>query len=586
MAQHYWDLTTIYPSFESEIYQNDLKKVEELIEDLNAFSFTDHFEKTCSEYLTKFNNLLTLFSPLMSMAHLTLSTNTSDEEAQLYKNKLQDLGTRLTAPSVKFQKWMAQFSIETIKNSGNPIINEHEFYLIETQKNASHLLSDAEEILLSKLQTVGSSAWSTLQGKLTSDLMIDFNLDGEVKPYSLSMIRNLAYHGDQDVRNRAYEAEISAYPRIEDSIAASLNAIKGEVNLISKLRGFESPLHQSAHNARLDMDSLNAMIEAMKEKLPVFHSYLKRKAQLLGHKEGLPFYDMFAPISSSNLEYTYDEAKTFVIENFASFSDELSNYAKTVFDNNWIDVEPRAGKRGGAFCSKIGGRKQSRIMLNFDGSFSDVTTLAHELGHGYHNSQVYNESMLNASYPMPVAETASIFCETIVTNAAISKASKEDAIFILEKSIEGSTQVIVDILSRFLFEKKVFENRENAPLSTAQINEAMILAQKEAYGDGLDPNALHPYMWVCKPHYYSAGFSYYNYPYAFGLLFGKGLYAQYKNGAPNFVSTYNTLLNNTTKMDAKSVAASMGIDITKKDFWIASLEMIEDEINQFLELTA
>jgi oligoendopeptidase F len=194
--------------------------------------------------------------------------------------------------------------------------------------------------------------------------------------------------------------------------------------------------------------------------------------------------------------------------------------------------------------------------------------------------------MLNAGYPMPVAETASIFCETIVTNAAIQKASKDDAIFILEKSIEGATQVIVDILSRFLFEKNVFESRLDGPLSVAQLKTFMMDAQKEAYGDGLDQAFLHPYMWVCKPHYYSSGFSFYNYPYAFGLLFGKGLYAQYKAGKPDFVGSYNTLLNNTTKMDAKAVAATMGIDITKKEFWLKSLEMIEDEINQFLTLTA
>lgn len=398
------------------------------------------------------------------------------------------------------------------------------------------------------------------------------------------MIRNLANHPVQEVRKRAYVAELASYERIEEGVAAALNAIKGEVNIISKLRGFESPLHQSASGSKLDMETLNAMIEAMKEKLPAFHKYLQRKAQLLGHQGGLPFYDLFAPISESSLTFTYEQAQAFILENFAAFSPELSNYAKTVFDNQWIDVEPKKGKRGGAFCAGVGGRKQSRIMLNFDGSFSEVSTLAHELGHGYHNSQVYSETLINSGYPMPVAETASIFCETIVTNAAIKTASADDAVFILEKSIEGATQVIVDILSRFLFEKSIFDERIEGPITVEQIKALMLKAQREAYGDGLDQN-LHPYMWACKPHYYSSGFSFYNYPYAFGLLFGKGLYAQYKAGKPNFVEDYNRLLNNTTKMNARDVAATMGLDIAKKDFWLASLTMVEDEINQFIQLT-
>lgn len=580
-----WNLSTIYPGFDSPEYQNDLNALTAKIENFKNLTLNDDFETSCANAITQFIDAYKLFSPLMGYAHLTLSTDTGHEVALRYLSKLQLLGTQFTEPSVKFQKWLGSFSVDVIKNAQSPIIKEHEFYLLEEHEDANRLLSDAEEVLLSKLRTVGSSAWSNLQGKLTSDLMIDFDLDGEVKPYSLSMIRNFAFHKDQDVRKRAFEAEIGAYDRISESVCASLNAIKGEVNILSKLRGYASPLEQSVLSSRLDMATLDAMIEAMKEKLPVFHKYLKRKASLLGHSGSLPFYDMFAPTSSSSLNYTYDEAKAFVLENFATFSEDLAAFAKTAFDNEWVDVEPRKGKRGGAFCSRIGGQKQSRIMLNFDGSFSEVTTLAHELGHGYHNTRIYDETILNSSYPMPLAETASIFCETIVTNAAIAKASKEDAIFILEKSIEGSTQVIVDILSRFLFEKAVFEGREEAPLTVNMLKDAMLNAQKEAYGDGLDHEYLHPYMWVCKPHYYSAGFNYYNYPYAFGLLFGKGLYAQYKAGKPNFVNDYNTLLNKTVKMDAKSVAATMGIDITKKDFWLASLEMIEEEINQFLALT-
>jgi len=299
----------------------------------------------------------------------------------------------------------------------------------------------------------------------------------------------------------------------------------------------------------------------------------------------LPFYDLFAPITKSTLQFTYAEATEFITKHFGSFSQELADFAKEAFSGNWVDVEPRQGKVGGAFCAGMYPIKQSRILTNFTGSFSDVSTLAHELGHGYHNAQIFCESALNADYPMPVAETASIFCETIVTDAALKGVSDEDKIYILEKSLEGSTQVIVDILSRFIFETNVFAARKEAPLPISEIKALMVDAQKEAYGDGLDENALHPYMWLCKSHYYSAHFNFYNYPYAFGLLFGKGLYAQYLSGYEGFGAAYNKLLNNTTKMSAKDVAATMNIDITKQDFWLQSLEIIEREIEEFLRLT-
>ena len=582
---HYWDLSTIYIGFEHESYQNDFKALNKSIETLTSLELTKNFDETASAYICNYNNIYSILAPLAVYASLSFSVDTKNEMALKYLNKAEEISALLTEPSVNFQNWLKEFDLSVIENSKNSVVLEHQFYLQETHKEASHLLSDKEEILLSKLKSVGSSAWSNLQGKLTSGLMIDFELNGEIKAYSLSMIRNFASHADQDVRKRAYEVELAGYKKIEESITASLNAIKGEVNIISRLRGYDSPLHQSASIAQLDIASLDAMIEAMKEKLPVFHKYLKRKAVLLGHEGPLPFYDLFAPISTRSLTYTYDEAKAFIIKNFSTFSQELSDYAKEAFDKKWLDVEPREGKRGGAFCAPIGGRKQSRIMLNFDGSFSEVSTMAHELGHGYHNSRVYNETMLNCRYAMPVAETASIFCETIVTNAAIESANKDEAIFVLEKSIEGATQVIVDILSRFIFEKNVFDARIESPLSVDQINNIMLEAQKEAYGEGLDPECLHQYMWICKPHYYSSDFSFYNYPYAFGLLFSKGLYAQYKAGRSNFVEAYNTLLNNTTKMNAQAVAKTMGIDITKKEFWLKSLEMVEEEINQFLSLT-
>jgi oligoendopeptidase F len=260
--------------------------------------------------------------------------------------------------------------------------------------------------------------------------------------------------------------------------------------------------------------------------------------------------------------------------------------AKKAFDENWIDYTPRKGKRGGAFCSNIHPIKESRIMTNFTGAFGDMLTLSHELGHAYHGEVIFNESSLNSSYTMPVAETASTFCETIVNKAALKDAeTKEEKIFLLESAIQGHTAIVVDIMSRFIFERSVFEGREKTVFSAEELNDLMLDAQKQTYGDGLDSNYLHPYMWVCKPHYYSGGLSYYNFPYTFGLLFAKGLYAKYLEDKDTFVANYDRLLAATGKNKVEDVAKLMDIDVTKKDFWANSLEILKEDVDMFLELT-
>jgi pepF/M3 family oligoendopeptidase len=330
--------------------------------------------------------------------------------------------------------------------------------------------------------------------------------------------------------------------------------------------------------SRMDKETLDAMMTAIKEYLPNFRSYLKKKAEMLGHKQGLPFYDLFAPIGQVEMTYTYDEARDYVIKNFSSYSSKLGQYAKNAFDKDWIDPDPREGKVSGAFCSNIHSKKESRIMANFNGSFNDVSTLAHELGHGYHGDCLSNVKPSNSDYPMPLAETASIFCETIVTNAALKDATKEEALVITENSVMSANQVIVDIYSRYLFETALLENRKSSSISVDELKTLMTNAQLEAYGDGLDPEYLHPYMWVCKPHYYSAQYNFYNFPYAFGLLFAKGLYAMYLEEGESFLPKYDALLEATGDHDIKDVLAIVGVDSHNPDFFRASLDLIAKEI--------
>ena len=584
-----WSLDELYSGFDSEEYKNDFERLKKLIE-----GFTKWAEKELDldgdrvtligDYIKFSGEILTTFIKLRGFANLSSAVDARDETAIMEMDKLSLLYTGLTKPEVDFQNFLKEIDNLDELIESSKLLKEHEFILKDIKENTKYLLSEEEETLISKMKNTGSNAWSNLQNKISSTLLVDIELDGKKQSLPISVVRNLAYNKDAEVRKTAYYCEQEAYEKIEESSAAALNGIKGEVITVSELRGFKSPLEETLVKSRMDRETLDAMISAMEEFLPVFHKYFKKKAELLGHKEGLPFYDIFAPVGEVNMEFTYPEAMEYIISNFNKFSDKLGSFVREAYEKNWLDIEPREGKRGGAFCSNLHPIGESRVLSNFNGSFSNMTTLAHELGHAYHGSNLMNESILNSSYPMPIAETASIFCETIVVRAALEEASKEEALIILESSISDAAQVIVDIYSRFTFESMLFDARKSHPLSVSELKETMMQAQKKAYGDGLDHNTLHPYMWLNKPHYYSAGLNFYNFPYAFGLLFSKGLYAEYLERGDAFVEEYDDLLNATGKYNIQDVALRMNIDVHNPEFFRNSLKLIEKDIEKFIEL--
>lgn len=580
-----WQLNDLFTSYDSPEFKETIEYLEALIEKAKQFSAEINSESDATEYLKRYveiaSALRTTFLRAFAYTSLRLSTDAQDEDANAWMNKLQKMSSETTGFQTKVSKWIP--TIEALEE----IIESHEdlkpyaFHLESIKDRSKYVLSDAEETLISKLTQTGSTAWSRLQSLLTSLLEVEY--EGQI--VTLSDIRNKAHSKDAKTRKQAYQAELKAYEKIEQSIAFALNGVKGEVNEISRLRGFESPLDEAVYNSRMKRPTLDALIASMRKHLPMFRKYLKRKAEVLGHKNGLPWYDLFAPLGSSDRRFTSEEAIDYVVKNFKTFGDDLASLAQRAYDDQWIDFTPRSGKRGGAFCFNLHPIKQSRILMNFDGSFSNVITLAHELGHAYHGDRIFKEAILNSSYTMPVAETASTLCETIVKKAALNDSEGDEKLFILEQSLMGTTQVIVDILSRFIFEETIFTMRENTPLSPKKFNEVMLNAQKEAYGDALDEEYLHSYMWVNKGHYYSGSLSFYNFPYAFGLLFAKGLYAKFQEEGQTFAQEIDTLLQKTGQMSVEDVAKLVDIDVSSETFWDQSLSVIKEEIELFLEIT-
>ena len=579
-----WNLDILYTGFDSAEYANDYKRLEELIPALSALA-SECTAKPAAEFLTEYVKLNEEISELVEKlaiyANLRYSANTRDTDASSWLGRIMQAMSATAAPTALIEKAISEIEDLDAVIDATPALHEFRYLITNVKRDSRYLLSDKEETVLAKMDLSGASAWSDLQSSLTSSVKVRY----EDEDITLSAVRNLAYSPDADVRRKAFDAEIAAYDSIKEAVAFALNSIKLQVLTVCELRGYESPLAKSLYQSRMKKETLDALLGAMEEYLPAFRKYLKTKARALGHEGSLPFYDLFAPMGKSDKTYTVDDAKAYLLDIFAKFDTELHDMVKCAFENQWIDFFPREGKVGGAFDCGVPSAKESRVLTNFDGSFSDIVTLAHELGHSFHDRQVFSHSVLNQGYSMPVAETASTFNEVLVMETAIAAATdKDEKLALIESQLMDACQIIVDIYSRFLFEASVFENRPMEFMSADRMCELMLAAQKKAYGDGLDENALHPYMWLCKGHYYSGGLSFYNYPYAFGGLFARGLYAKYKAEGKSFVDTYKAMLKATSVMDVEECAKIAGVDLTDKNFWRQGLKSIADRIEEFCVL--
>ncbi len=590
----HWDMSVVYPSMESPEFQagfarliQDIQELAQLfdacfVQKQEALDTGDETIKHFETVLQRYNEVLTESKTLNTYISCFVNTNSLDTLAQARMSELQQASVTLSQLGTRFTAWIGSLDVETLIARSHSA-RTHTFMLRKAKTQAAYLMPPAEENLASELNVSGGTAWEKLHGDVTSQLVIALDVPDQPKELPMSMIRNLAYDSDRETRRRAYEAELGGWQKVAVPLAAAMNSIKGEVNTLSRRRGWQSPLEASLLDNNIDQQTLDAMMTAARESFPDFRRYLSAKARALGLSR-LAWYDLFAPVGGEERVWTFNEATSFIVEQFGAYSSRLSDFAARAFREQWIDAEPRAGKGDGAYCAWLR-KDESRVCTNFKAAFGGVSTLAHELGHAYHNLNLAQRTVLQRSTPMTLAETASIFCETIISHAALHTVGPQEQIAILEESLQGSCQVVVDITSRFLFEQRVFERRKARELSVDELNTLMLEAQRETYGDGLDENALHPYMWAMKPHYYDSHRSFYNYPYMFGLLFGLGLYARYTRDPETFKKGYDALLSSTGLADAATLAAQFGIDIRSADFWRSSLDIVREDIARFAELT-
>ncbi len=593
-----WDVSNIYPSLESQEFSAAFASLQKQLDDLQAFAdaeFTigidDNDEARLSAVVStaidRINALSRLSRTLYAYITAFVAVDSHNMAARRKESEYEQVAVRVQQLGARFKRWIGQLgpALEAVIAQA-PTAQAHAFILRETADQARYLMGPGEEELAAVLTLSGGSAWGKLQGTVTSQLTVDFELDGRMQKLPMPALINLQTHENEEVRRRAHEAEIQAWVSVRETLAACLNGVKGETLTLERRRGRRDALHSALDRSRIDQPTLEAMLDAMQGSFPIFRRYFRAKAQRLGKRQ-LAWWDLFAPAGRSDRRYSFEEARQLIIANFEKFTPDLAALAVRAFDNHWIDAEQRPGKRGGGFCMSLPTVKESRILCNFDGSPDQVFTIAHELGHAFHNECIFaaDKTDLQSITPMTLAETASIMCETIVTEAALAQTSDaQEELAIIETSLISAAQVIVDIYSRFLFECEVFERRSQAELSADELCEIMARAQTSAYGDGLDKEHLHPYMWTWKPHYYSPQLTFYNFPYAFGLLFATGLYAIYQERGSAFTPAFTELLANTGEASAADLAATFGIDIRSRAFWDDSLAVIGRRIDRYCEI--
>ena len=571
-----WNLTNLYKSFDDTAYQGDIKDYLALCQELKTL-LSKGRKEALEEAVQLLGRAMDLMENLFSYAYAVFSVNTGDERALKEVSRLDEAHQKLSECFVLFNILVKKHKKDIpalLKKS--PILAERAQFIMDSLKEADHQMSEAEEALAQEMKAAGGDAWGRLQEAVSS------SLSGDGK--SITELRNLAFDKSRSMRKKAYEAELAAWKSMEIPLAYSLNGVKKTAATMDKRRSWKSALEKALFQSRMSAKTLDAMISVMEESLPEFRKYLNKKAELLGIKK-LAFYDLFAPISQKGFTpkvWSFEEARDYIIQTFGSFAPDMGLFAKNAFANGWIDSPPHAGKVGGAYCTSFPIAKESRVMCNFSPTFSGVSTIAHELGHAYHFHLLREDCAFARAYPMTLAETASIFSETMLYNTTISKAKGFEKKYLTEMFLMEVTQVIVDILCRFYFEKAVFEKQKEGPLSADALCGMMTDAQKATYGDALDPKLLHPYMWAVKCHYYSPDLGFYNYPYAFGQLFSIGLYVKYLEDKKNFPALYRKVLMATGRTDIKGVAKIAGIDVEKKDFFQESMDFITRMIRIFL----
>uniref|UniRef100_UPI00403F2DBD M3 family oligoendopeptidase n=1 Tax=Candidatus Enterococcus willemsii TaxID=1857215 RepID=UPI00403F2DBD len=543
-----------------------------------------------AQLLTLAEQISNGFEQCSSFINALLSSNVNDSQAKILYgdlfNKLPEYQLASTIFSKKLTEitegdWEELMASEQLQ----PVA----FRLGEIRRDGKELLSEAEENIINTLQLDGLNAWSAHYDTIVASIAIPFTqADGTTVELSAGQAFNKMM-GDPDatVRQDLFTKWEQAWSEKADLFADTLNHLDGFRLSTQKLHGVDNYLKEPLEYNRLKQETLDTMWATIQKNKQPIVDFLTRKAQLFG-KEKMDWQDQDAPIILGDMKertYSFDAAATFIIENFQKFSPKMATFAQMAFEKEWIEAEDRPGKRPGGYCTSLPETKESRIFMTYSNSVNEVATLAHELGHAFHSSVLWDLPGLNQEYAMNVAETASTFAELIVADATLKEAkTKEEKINLLDAKMQNAIAMFMNIHTRYIFENNFYQARQKGLVSSEQISTMMLEAQKESYLDSL--GSYHPHFWAAKLHFFIDDVPFYNFPYTFGYLFSMGIYAYANQQGTNFEDEYIALLRDTASMTTEELAQKhLQADLTKPDFWQAGIDMVLKDVEEFMTLT-
>jgi oligoendopeptidase F len=514
-----------------------------------------------------------------------VAQDVSDKGALSLRGKFDDLRAKFISvmtlvdqhlKNISNEDWTALIESEQL--------TEYSFSLSERRKQAAEKLSFKEEALLNDLAVDGYHGWSNLYDLVVGKMAVPFQEEGDTKMFSIGQLDNKLSSQNRDVRTKAFEAWEKAWGEQADFCSEALNHLAGFRLRTYQHRNWPSVLKEPLQINRMSEETLNTMWQVIEENKPIFVQYLNRKAQILG-LEKLSWYDVDAPIAKEETKLSYDDAANFILDQFDKLSPRQAAFSKQAFEKAWIEAEDRPGKRPGGFCTSFPNKKQTRIFMTYSGTPTNVSTLAHELGHGFHQHIMDELPYLNQDYAMNVAETASTFAEMVVADASVENAkTEEEQLALLEDKIQRSVAFFMNIHARFLFETRFYQERSEGLVSVERLNQLMEDAQKEAFCGAL--SSYHPHFWASKLHFYITDVPFYNFPYTFGYLFSSGIYAKAREEGRDFEEKYVALLQDTGRMTVEQLAQKhLGVDLTQPDFWQQAIELAVNDVKEFLVKT-
>ncbi|MCR8645320.1 M3 family oligoendopeptidase [Paenibacillus sp. N1-5-1-14] len=588
-----WDLESIFPGGSSSKVLEDF--LGQLKEEITAFKQTIE-QAVAPQDANQVDGIRSWVETMQSIqmklreagafAGCLAAENQNDKKAVLLGGQIKSLSAQYASTLT----YLDQLFLAIPDQAWTLIMQQEpfsaiEFPLTERRERAKEKLAPELEALINELSIDGYHGWSDSYNTLVSKFRMTVEQNGKQVDLSAGQAYNKLHTPNNEERTALMQQWESSWTDLEDYCADALNHLAGFRLKVYGKRGWESIHKEPLDINRMSEATLKVMWDVIDRNKDVFVEYLDRKAKLMG-LEKLAWVDVEAPLANGAKEVNYDEGAKLIEENFRKFSPKMADFAVHAFENAWIEAEDRAGKRPGGFCTSLPLKQETRIFMTYSGTSNNVGTLAHELGHGYHQFVMNDMPAMAQRYAMNVAETASTFAEMIVSDALVQQAaSKEERIALLEDKIGRSIAFFMNIHARFIFETNFYAEREKGYVSVERLNDLMVDAQKVAYKDSLA--SYHPHFWAAKLHFYSTGVPFYNFPYTFGYLFSAGIYARAVKEGIAFEDKYAALLRDTGSMSVEDLAQKhLGVDLTQADFWQSAVDMAVADVREFMELTA